>query len=152
MTLVEIGQVLRHRDLATTALYAKVDWPRCGRRPALAGSAAMSALAEAARDYLRLRNVWATSWPNTTGAAPVRRLPGRRRSAHRHRRCGAGVGAGPDVDPAEHGGPRRMTIARGFARYLAGIDPRTECRRPGWSPAAPLASAVHLSAPTTSPR
>lgn len=33
---------------------------------------------------------------------------------------------GPDVDPATSIAPRRMTIARGFARYLAGIDARTE--------------------------
>src|SRR4029077_4049253 len=29
---------------------------------------------------------------------------------------------GPDVDPASTVAPRRMTIARGFARYMAGID------------------------------
>jgi integrase len=33
---------------------------------------------------------------------------------------------GPDVDPATSIAPRRMTITRGFARYLAGIDARTE--------------------------
>jgi integrase/recombinase XerD len=30
--------------------------------------------------------------------------------------------------------PRRMTIARGFARYMSGIDPRTEIPPLGWSP------------------
>jgi integrase/recombinase XerD len=40
-TMVEVSQVLRHRDLATTAIYAKVDfatlrgiaqpWPGAGR-------------------------------------------------------------------------------------------------------------------------
>jgi integrase/recombinase XerD len=32
----------------------------------------------------------------------------------------------PDVDPARSVWPRRMTIARGFARHMASIDPRTE--------------------------
>jgi len=38
---------------------------------------------------------------------------------------------GPDVDPATSIAPRRMTIARGFARYLVGIDARTEVPPPG---------------------
>ncbi|SMD27606.1 Phage integrase family protein [Kibdelosporangium aridum] len=38
---------------------------------------------------------------------------------------------GPDVDPASSMAPRRMTIARGFARYLAGLDDRTEVPPPG---------------------
>lgn len=38
---------------------------------------------------------------------------------------------GPDVDPATTMAARRMTIARGFARHLAGIDPRTEIPPPG---------------------
>ena len=32
----------------------------------------------------------------------------------------------PDVDPATSVSPRRMTIARGFARHMASIDPSTE--------------------------
>lgn len=32
----------------------------------------------------------------------------------------------PDADPANSVWPRRMTIARGFARHMASIDPRTE--------------------------
>ena len=54
--LVAIGQVLRHQDLATTALYAKVDLDALrARRPALAGSGPVSALEQALADYLRLR-------------------------------------------------------------------------------------------------
>ncbi len=32
----------------------------------------------------------------------------------------------PDVDPASSVWPRRMIVARGFARHMAGIDPATE--------------------------
>lgn len=32
----------------------------------------------------------------------------------------------PQVDPASSVWPRRMTVARGFARHMAGIDPATE--------------------------
>ena len=76
--------------------------------------------------------VSATNWPNITVSYPgsllfwtppvcppspsLRRCPGRRV---------------PDVDPASSIAPRRMTIARGFARYLAGIDARTEVPPPG---------------------
>jgi integrase len=40
----------------------------------------------------------------------------------------------PGVDPAASVWPRRMTIARGFARHMAGIDPRTEIPPPGLIP------------------
>jgi integrase len=37
----------------------------------------------------------------------------------------------PDCNPASGGCPRRMAVARGFARHMAGIDPRTEVP-PAW--------------------
>ena len=47
----------------------------------------------------------------------------------------------PRVDPASSVWPRRMTVARGFARHTAGIDPATEIppvglipMRQRWSP------------------
>jgi integrase len=92
----------------------------------------VSALADAARDYLRLRNslghdlaehhrelprfvafLEAEGLPVVTVAAAL---------AWAH---------GPDVDPATSIPPRRMTIARGFARYLTGLDARTEVPPPG---------------------
>ena len=92
----------------------------------------MTALATAARDYLRLRNslghdlaeyhrelprfvtfLEAEGLPTVTVAAAL---------AWAH---------GPDVDPASSIAPRRLTIARSFARYLAGIDARTEVPPPG---------------------
>lgn len=39
-----------------------------------------------------------------------------------------------EADPASSVWPRRMTIARGFARHMAGIDPRTEVPSPGLIP------------------
>jgi integrase len=92
----------------------------------------MSALADAARDYLQLRNslghdlaehhrelprlvvfLEAEGLPTVTVAAAL------------------AWAQGPGVDPATSIAPRRMTIARGFARYLAGIDARTEVPPPG---------------------
>lgn len=40
----------------------------------------------------------------------------------------------PDVDPAASVWPRRMTVARGFARHMAGIDARTEVPPTGLVP------------------
>lgn len=92
----------------------------------------MSALAGAARDYLRLRNslghdlaeyhrelprlvafLEAEGLPTVTVAAAL---------AWAH---------GPGAGPATSIPPRRMTIARGFARYMAGLDARTEVPPPG---------------------
>jgi integrase len=41
----------------------------------------------------------------------------------------------PDVDPASNVWSQRMTIARGFAKYMAGIDPDTEIPPVGLIPA-----------------
>ena len=40
----------------------------------------------------------------------------------------------PDVDPASSVWPRRMIVARGFARHMAGIDPATEIPPAGLIP------------------
>lgn len=96
----------------------------------------MSALADAAGEYLRLRNslghelaehhrllprfvafLDAEGLPTVTVAAAL------------------AWARGPDVDPNTSIAPRRMTIARGFARYLAGLDDRTEVPPPGLVPA-----------------
>jgi hypothetical protein len=54
--LKEIAQVLRQSDLGTTSGYAKVDLDRpAGGHAGLAGSGAMTALAQHAERYLRLR-------------------------------------------------------------------------------------------------
>lgn len=37
----------------------------------------------------------------------------------------------PEVAPGSVVPAMRLLVVRGFARYMAGIDPRTEIRRPG---------------------
>ena len=131
--LPEIGQVLRHRDLASTAVYAKVDLAalRSVAR-SLAGSGAMSDLSGQAGDYLRLRRALGhklddahrllprfVAYLDAIGAETVTveaALAWARR---------------PDADPASSVWTRRMTVARGFARHMAGIDPGTEVPPPG---------------------
>ena len=100
--------------------------------PALAGSGAMSALADAARDYLRLRNSlghdlaeYHRELPRFVAFLEAEGLPTVTVAA------ALAWAQGPGVDPATSIAPRRMTIARGFARYLAGVDARTEVPPPG---------------------
>jgi integrase/recombinase XerD len=92
----------------------------------------MSALADAARDYLQLRNSLGhdlaehhRELPRLVAFLEAERLPAVTVSA------ALAWAHGPGVDPATSIPPRRMTIARGFARYLAGIDARTEVPPPG---------------------
>jgi len=92
----------------------------------------VSALADAARDYLRLRNSlghdlaeYHRELPRLVAFLEAEGLPAVTIAA------ALAWAQGPDVDPASSIAPRRMTIARGFARYLAGIDTRTEVPPPG---------------------
>lgn len=87
----------------------------------------MTALSQAADDYLRLRRSLGhdladahrllpqfVAYLDTIGA-PTVTIQAALAWAQR-----------PDADPARSVWPRRMTIARGFARHMAGIDARTE--------------------------
>ena len=92
----------------------------------------MSALSDAARDYLRLRNSlghelaeYHRELPRFVAVLDAAGLPTVTVAA------ALSWAQGPDVDPASSIAPRRMTIARGFARYMAGIDARTEVPPPG---------------------
>jgi integrase len=92
----------------------------------------VSALAEAARDYLRLRNSLGhqlaehhRELPRFVAALDAAGLPTVTVAA------ALSWAQGPGVDPASSVAARRMTIARGFARYMAGIDARTEVPPPG---------------------
>jgi len=92
----------------------------------------MSALADTARDYLRLRNSlghdlaeYHRQLPRFVAFLEAEGLPTVTVAA------ALAWAQGPGVDPASSTAPRRMTIARSFARYLAGIDTRTEVPPPG---------------------
>lgn len=92
----------------------------------------MSALADAAREYLQLRNnlghdlaEYHRQLPRFVAFLDAEGLPTVTVAA------ALAWAQGPDVDPTTSIAPRRMTIARGFARYLAGIDDRTEVPPPG---------------------
>lgn len=92
----------------------------------------MSALADVAREYLRLRNSmghelaeYHRELPRFVAFLDAEGLPTVTVAA------ALAWAQGPDVDPATSIATRRMTIARGFARYLAGMDDRTEVPPPG---------------------
>lgn len=92
----------------------------------------MSALADAAREYLRLRNSmghhlaeYHRQLPRFVAFLDAQGLPTVTIAA------ALAWAQGPEVDPTTSIAPRRMTIARSFARYLAGIDDRTEVPPPG---------------------
>ena len=92
----------------------------------------MSALAGAARDYLRLRNSlghdlaeYHRALPRLVAFLEAEGLPTVTVAA------ALAWAQGPGVDLATSIPPRRMTIARGFARYLASLDARTEVPPPG---------------------
>ena len=134
--LVEISQVLRHRDLATTSVYAKVDRSalRAVARP-WPGVRAMSALAGRAQEYLRIRRMLGHEL-----AEAARLLP---RFVAYLDDIGAEVitvqaalawAQQPQARPGSKVQARRMTVARGFARHMAGIDPRTQVPPPGLLP------------------
>ena len=124
------ARCLRHQDLATTALYAKVDLGalRTGR-PALArGQSGERARADprrlpAAASLAGTRTgrgrpgCCPASWPTSTPMA--------RRTVTIEAALDVGA-AGSTRVTVTTVGPRRMTAVRGFARYLAGIDPATE--------------------------
>ena len=106
----------------------------------------MSALSDAARDYPRLRNSLGhelaehhRELPRFVAVLDAAGLPTVTVAA------ALSWAQGPNVEPASSVAARRMTIARGFARYMAGIDARTEVPPPGLiSGRGPLASTVHL--------
>jgi len=93
----------------------------------MAGGSTMSALTQAADDYLRLRRGLGhdladaqrllprfVAYLDSIGAPTVTIEAALAWAQH------------PKTSPASSVWPRRMSIARGFARYMAGIDPRTE--------------------------
>jgi integrase/recombinase XerD len=92
----------------------------------------MSALAAAAEQYLRLRNSLGHDLAEHHRLLPrfVAYLDATDTRTITTAAAFAWAYA-PDVDPASSNPARRMTIARGFARHMAGIDPDTEVPPPG---------------------
>ncbi len=102
----------------------------------------MSALSLAARDYLTLRRslghqlveaVWLlprfVAYLDAAGTSTVT--------------VEAALAWSTQADPGTNMAYRRMAVARGFARHMAGIDPATEVPPLGLLPAT-LAATVHL--------
>jgi integrase len=96
-------------------------------RPALAGSDTVSALSEAAEQYLRLRRSLGHDLADAHRLLP--RFVGYLDDIEAPTVTIAAAMAWaqqPDVDPDSTVWPRRMTVARGFARHMASLDARTE--------------------------
>ena len=141
--LVRIGQVLRHRSLQSTAIYARVDVERL--RPLAApwpgDDRAMSALSEHVDEYLRLRRALGFKLERARAAAPsTRRLSRGRRREHGHARAGDRVG------PTARRRCIRTSGRRG-CRSRAGSPPT--CRR---STRAPRSRRSECSPSATSAR
>ena len=102
----------------------------------------MSALAEPLADYLRLRRTLGHKLADAARLLPwFVDYPRRHRRRRRDRRRAALAWALDPTRPAGSSGPRhRMTVVRGFARYMAGIDPRTEVPPTGLIRIAPAPS------------
>jgi len=125
-SLAEVGEILRQRSAFTQALYAKVGPGRArARRPSLAGRTVMSVLGQALEDYLRLRRALGfklechgrllpslVSHLESAGAATVTT------------QLALTWATAVEGKPGEWA--IRLSIARGFAAYLQGLDPATE--------------------------
>ena len=130
-SLAGVGAVLRHRSPSVTALYAKVDRPPVGDRPALGREVAM--LSDDANRYITLRR--------TLGYKLVK--------AERHLRAFAHFAAGRGethirtasaldwlamVARTPGARERRLTDLMLFARFLHAEDPRHEIPRADFAP------------------
>jgi integrase len=95
----------------------------------------MSALAKAAEEYLRLRRSLGHDLAQAHRLLPrfVAYLEAIGAEAVTIETALAWAQQ-PDVDPTSNVWSRRMSIARGFARHMAGIDPRTEIPPAGLIP------------------
>lgn len=101
----------------------------------MAGSGAVSALAEAAEQYLRLRRSLGHDLADAHRLLPrfVAYLDGIGASTVTIAAAMAWAQQ-PPTDPNSTVWPRRLTVARGFARHMAGLDPGTEVPPPGLIP------------------
>jgi integrase/recombinase XerD len=123
--LIEIGQVLQHRHTATTMIYARDDLAaQRSRDPPMAGELAVSAeLRARAEKYLRIRRVLGVKLEDHARPLPA--------SIDHLERIGATT---PTIEAALEFAtePRdarpfrrkqRLSVVRGFLRWLHGLDP-----------------------------
>ena len=126
--IVRIGQVLRHRSLQTTAIYARVDIEQLRQlaAPWPGGEPAMSALSEHVDEYLRARRALGVKLERHGRLLPqlVGYLEARGRARSRASWRSRGRSCPADAHPQHWAS--RLSIARGFAAYLQTIDPSTE--------------------------
>ncbi|MGH9102641.1 MAG: tyrosine-type recombinase/integrase, partial [Acidimicrobiales bacterium] len=104
-------------------------------RSALAGRRSMSALSKTAEEYLALRRSLGHDLADAHRLLPrfVAYLDGIGASTVTIEAALA-WSTEPDVDPASSVWPHRMTVARGFARHMAGIDAATQIPPAGLVP------------------
>jgi integrase len=114
----------------------------------MAGSDAVSALAEAADQYLRLRRALGHDLADAGRLLPrfVTHLEAAGATTVTIRAALAWAQE-PEAEPGTSVWPRRMSVARGFARHLAGIDPATEVPPAGLIPSRQRGRAPFIYAP-----
>lgn len=108
----------------------------------------MSALTDAAADYLQLRRSLGHDLADAHRLLP-RFVAYLERTGTPRVTVAAAMSwaTEPDVDPDSTVWPRRLTVARGFARYMTGIDPDTEIPPPGLIPARARWTAPYIFSP-----
>ena len=134
-SLPEVAQVLRHRTVATTAIYAKVDHHALARaRHALARERAMTDFRAAAADYLTTRRAmgYKLAYQGQMLAQFVAYLDaaGAEHLTIRH----AVDWAKQPSSAARAWWAVRLSTVRAFARYLSALDPATEIPPAGLIP------------------
>jgi site-specific recombinase XerD len=127
-SLIDVSQVLRHKQLESTAIYAKVDLDTAAADSrALAGSGTMTTFTQHVEDYLRLRRT--LGYKLHDHARLLRRFAARLDTIGDEFvtiEFALAWALEPEVPPGSAVPWMRLLVARGFARYMAGIDPRTE--------------------------
>ena len=129
--LLEIGQVLRHRWAATTALYAKDDLEALAEsRAAVAGGAVMKSRQQAAIDYLAVRRALGFKLLGHDRLL-VDFLDFLEDSGTATMTCAAALAwatGRPSASPTQWA--HRLSVVRGFARHLQCVDPTVEIPPP----------------------
>ena len=152
--LAEIGQVLRHRSLSTTAIYAKVDQPRWRSSPGRGREACHERPRTPPGGLPR-----AAPQPGLQAGAAgpaaggVRRLPGAGRRADGHHRARPGLGHRPRrADPVywRYGWPRCGRSRATWPRSIPGTE--VPAGRPAARPVHPAGPSPTSTPTRRSPR